>query len=80
MGTHHPIFEHKKDLGPVSEVTNMEYITEKMRGFLGVCGIQHGVKVKWLILNGNKYLCERSVIITNTSDTVPVFGLIKTFM
>lgn len=51
MGTHYPIFEHKKDLGPVSEVTNMEYITEKMRGFLGVCGIQHGVKVKWLILN-----------------------------
>ncbi|XP_030579955.1 uncharacterized protein LOC115785156 isoform X1 [Archocentrus centrarchus] len=77
LGTEHPIFVHEKELGPVSEVTNPEYIAAKIRDFLGIGGIQHGVKVKWLILNGNKYISEKSLIITSVSDTVPVFGLIK---
>lgn len=75
MDTEHPIFVHEKELGPVSEVTNMEYITAKIRDFLGIDGIRHAVK--WLILNGNKYICERSLIITNANETVPVFGLKK---
>lgn len=56
LGTEHPIFVHEKELGPVSEVTNMEYITAKIRDFLGIDSIQHAVTVKWLILNGNKYI------------------------
>ena len=49
MGIEHPIFLHEKELGPVSEVTNKEYITAKMRDFLGI-DAQHAVSVKWLIL------------------------------
>lgn len=77
LGTEHPIFVHEKELGPVSEVTNMEYITAKIRDFLGIDGIQHAVAVKWLILNGNKYIREKSLIIISTNGKVPVFGLIK---
>lgn len=72
-----PFFAHEKELGPVSEVTNMENITAKIREFSGVDGTQHAVTVKWLILNGSKYICEKSLIITNANETVPVFGLIK---
>ncbi|XP_034057976.1 uncharacterized protein LOC117536966 isoform X2 [Gymnodraco acuticeps] len=77
MGIEHPIFLHEKELGPVSEVTNKEYITAKIRDFLGIDGIQHAISVKWLILNGNKYISGKSLIITNANDTVPIFGLIK---
>ncbi|KAM7366747.1 hypothetical protein PAMP_014697 [Pampus punctatissimus] len=77
IGMEHPMFLHEKEVGPVSEVANMEYVNTKMRDFLGINGIQHTVKVKWLILNGNKYICDRSLIITNTNETVPVFGFIK---
>lgn len=55
----------------------MEYIRAKIRDFLGIDGIQHAVSVKWLILNGNKYISERSLIITNANETEPVFGLVK---
>ncbi|KAK0141790.1 hypothetical protein N1851_020546 [Merluccius polli] len=55
----------------------MEYVNTKLRDFWGIYGIQHTVKVKWLILNGNKYISDRSLIITNTNETVPVFGFIK---
>lgn len=77
MGNEHPIFIHEKELGPVSEVTNMQYIIAKIQDFLGIDGVQHAVKVNWLILNGNKYISERSLIITNANETIPVFGLIK---
>lgn len=39
--------------------------------------LEHAVTVKWLTLNGNKYICEKSLIITSENETVPVFGLIK---
>lgn len=55
----------------------MEYITAKIRDFWGIAGIQHAFTVKWLILNSNKYISERSLIITNANETVPVFGLTK---
>ena len=63
LGTEHPIFVHEKELGPVSEVDNLEYIRIKIREFLGIDGIKHAVKVKWISLNGNKYISERSLII-----------------
>ena len=37
----------------------------------------HAVKVKWLSLNGNKYISERSLIIVSATETLPVFALIK---
>lgn len=77
MGSEHPIFVNEKELGPVSEVTNMQYITTKIRDFLGIDSIQHVVKVRWLTVNGNKYSSEKSLIITDANETVPVFGLIK---
>lgn len=77
LGTEHPIFVHEKELGPVSEVHNLEYIRIKIREFLGIDGIKHAVKVKWLSLNGNKYISERSLIIVSATETLPVFALIK---
>lgn len=77
MGSEHPIFVNEKELGPVSEVTNMQYITTKIRDFLGIDSIQHVVKVRWPTVNGNKYSSEKSLIITDANETVPVFGLIK---
>lgn len=76
-GTEHPIFVHEKELGPVSELKNMDYITAKIKFFLRIEGIRHAVTIKWLILYGNKYICERSLIITNANETMPVFGLTK---
>lgn len=59
------------ELGPVSKVTNMEYIIAKINIFWGVDCIRHAVAVKWLILNGNKYIRE------SANGKVSVFG---TFM
>lgn len=64
-------------MGPVSEVKNMQYVQDKMRDFLGVDNVHHVISVKWLELNGNKYTCHKSVIVTNVIDSTPVFGLIK---
>lgn len=36
MHTGHPIFAHEKELGPFSEVKNVEYIKAKIREFLGI--------------------------------------------
>lgn len=33
--------------------------------------------VKWLIFNSNKYVSEKSLIITSANGKVPVFGLIR---
>lgn len=77
MHVGHPIFAHEKELGPFSEVTNVEYIKAKVRDFLGIDAIQYLISVKWLILNGNKYINGKSLIITDVNGTLPVFGLIK---
>lgn len=62
--------EHEKELGPVPEVA-------KIKDFLGIDCIQHAVAVKWLVFNSNKYVSEKSLIITNANGKTPVFGLIK---
>lgn len=54
-GTEHPIFVNEKGLGPVSEVAKMEFLVIED-------AIHHAVRVKWLILHGNKYICDRSQI------------------
>lgn len=39
--------------------------------------MQSIVSVKWYILNGNKYISGKSMIIADVNDTLPVFGLIR---
>lgn len=65
IGTEHPIFVLETELGSVSEVQHLDYIKGKVRDFWGIDGIQHAVRIKWLNLNENKYISERSLIITH---------------
>lgn len=39
--------------------------------------MQSVVSVKWYILNGNKYISGKSMIIVDVDGAFPVFGLIK---
>ena len=74
----HPIFSNMCNLGPVSEVKNLPYLKEKARVFLGRDDIQHAVSVKWIILNGNKYICDKTLIVTTVSaNNLPEFGLVR---
>ncbi|XP_022616414.1 uncharacterized protein LOC111232973 isoform X2 [Seriola dumerili] len=75
--TESPILGHEKELAPVSKGTNMEHITAKIRDHFRVDAVQHVNAVKQLILNSNKYISGRSLIIINANGTVPVFGLLK---
>lgn len=52
MDTEHPI--HETQLGPVSKVTNMEYIAAKTRNCLKIDGAQRAATVQWLLVNGKK--------------------------
>ncbi|KAL3967359.1 claudin [Sarotherodon galilaeus] len=77
-GTEHPIFVNEKELGPVSEVANMDHLQSKVVDFLGIeDAIHHAVRVKWLILHGNKYICDRSLILISANGLNPIFGLVK---
>ncbi|XP_028297865.1 uncharacterized protein LOC114460021 [Gouania willdenowi] len=77
MGIEHPLFANERVSGPVSTVTNTEYVKNKVRDFLGLEILQSVVKGKWYVLSGNKYISEKSMIIIDLIDTLPVFGLIK---
>ena len=77
IGVEHPIFANEKELGPVSEVTDTHYIKAKFRDFLGMDITGSIVSVKWIILNGNKYISGKSMIVSDVEDTLPVFGLVK---
>ncbi|KAL2102281.1 hypothetical protein ACEWY4_001449 [Coilia grayii] len=77
IGCEHPIFANERELGPMSEVRNIQYIQAKFRDFLGMDSVENVVSVKWLILNGNKYISGKSLIITHVEDNLPVFGLVK---
>lgn len=35
------------------------------------------ILVKWLIINGNKYIGGKSMIVSDVEDTLPAFGLVK---
>ncbi|KAL7377556.1 hypothetical protein ABVT39_001233 [Epinephelus coioides] len=77
IGIEHPIFANERESGPVSAVTNTEYVKRKVKDFLGIEVMKSVVSVKWYILNGNKYISGKSMIIADVDDTLPVFGLIK---
>lgn len=77
IGIEHPIFASERESGPVSAVKNFDYVKRKVKDFLGVEVMQSVVSVKWYILNGNKYISGKSMIIVDVDDAFPVFGLIK---
>ena len=59
----HPIFTKDRELGPVSEASNIEYIRSKLRDSFGI-DVQTAVSLKWLTLNSNKYMSHKSLIIS----------------
>jgi len=74
----HPIFSSECVLGPVSEVKNMPYLTGKVRDYFGVDQISHAVSVKWITLNGNKYIREKSLLVCMANaSSLPEFGLVR---
>lgn len=77
IGIEHPFFANERESGPVSAITNTEYVKNKVRDFLGLEILRSLVKVKWYVLNGNKYISGKSMIIIDELDNMPVFGLIK---
>jgi hypothetical protein len=77
IGIEHPIFASERESGPVSAVKNIDYVTRKVKDFLGIEVMQSVVSVKWYILNGNKYISGKSMIIVDVDGAFPVFGLIK---
>nr|XP_054587799.1 uncharacterized protein LOC129153069 [Nothobranchius furzeri] len=77
-GIEHPIFLHEKELGPVSDVSNINHLQSKVVDFLGIeDAVHHAVRVKWLISHGSKYICDRSMILISANGLIPTFGLIK---
>lgn len=54
------IFAHERELGPVSEVSNLEYVSSKIRDFLNIDNFQDIISVKWISLNGNKYISKKT--------------------
>ena len=74
----HPIFSNECALGPTSEIRNMSYLKEKTRAFLGNDDINNAVSVKWINLNGNKYIREKTLLVTAVnSNDLPEFGLVS---
>lgn len=71
------IFAHEKDLGPVGGVSSFQYVESKIREFLNIVDVQHVISVKWVMLNGNTYTTGKSLIITDTDNGLPIFGLIN---
>ena len=46
--------------------------------FLGFNEIHHAASVKWLVINGNKYITEKSMILAKVlNGNMPEFGLVK---
>ena len=74
----HPLFSSEKEMGPVSEVKDLQYLTGKLKDFLGVIEVKNAVSVYWLVINGNKYITEKSMILAKVlNDNMPEFGLVK---
>ena len=61
-GSHHPI-SNEWELGPVSDVKNMQYVLAIVSDWISIEGVDHAVSVKWLAVNGNKYVSSMSHMI-----------------
>ena len=74
----HPIFANECVLGPTSEISNMSYLKDKMKAFFGNYKVNHAVSVRWISLNGNKYIQDKSLVISSiNSSNLPEFGLVR---
>lgn len=74
----HPTFSNEREMGPVSEIEDLQYLQGKLRDFLGYGEVNHAVSVKWLMINGNKYTTQKSMILAKVvNGNVPEFGLVK---
>lgn len=74
----HPIFSNEREMGPVSEIKDLQYLQGKLRDFLGYDEVNHAVSVKWLMINGNKYITQKSMILAKVvNGNMPEFGLVK---
>lgn len=74
----HPIFSNEREMGPVSEIKDLQYLQGKLRDFLGYDEVNHAVSVKWLMINGNKYITQKSMILAKVMNgNMPEFGLVK---
>lgn len=49
-GMQHPIFANERELGPVLDVSNVDYVKAKLRDFLCIDVIKSGISVKWMII------------------------------
>lgn len=53
-------------------------IYKENRDFLGYDEVNHAVSVKWLMINGNKYITQKSMILAKVvNGNMPEFGLVK---
>lgn len=43
----------------------MQYVQAKVSDLISIEGVDHAVSVKWLVVNGNKYVFWKSLIVTN---------------
>ncbi|CAJ1050800.1 uncharacterized protein LOC127420693 isoform X2 [Xyrichtys novacula] len=73
----HPIVASELEMGPVSEVKNVQYVEGKMRDFFGIERVEYVVSVTWIMQCGNKYTRGKSLAITNVINGTPEFGLVK---
>ncbi|KAL2076343.1 hypothetical protein ACEWY4_028044 [Coilia grayii] len=73
----HTLFSHEKDLGPMSEV-NLHHVRSKLKDFLGFTEVRNAVSVKWLMMNGNKYIIDKSMVFVKVvNGNMPEFGLVR---
>lgn len=73
----HPIVSRELEMGPVSEVKNVQYIEGKMTDFFGIEKVEYVVSVPWIMQCGNKFTPGKSLAITNVISGTPEFGLVK---
>lgn len=69
---------NEREIGPVYEMKELQYLQGKLRDFLGYVEVNHAVSVKWLMINGNKYTTQKSIILVKVvNGNMPEFGLVK---
>lgn len=74
----HPIFSNEREIGHVSEVKDLEYLVGKQAS-LGE--VNHAVSVKWLVINGNKYITQKIMVLVRVQDdNIPEFRLVKNIL
>lgn len=73
----HPIFSSECEMVPVSEVKNINSVEGKIKDFFGMDEVEYVVSVPWIMLHGNKYICNKTLVIPNVIDNIPEFGIVK---